>query len=258
VNFGIKTGLNQAFILDRQRYDELVADDPKSAEIIRPLAMGDDIRRYYINFRDRYLILTKIGVDIKNYPSVFQHLKQYQKQLEKRWDKGNHWWELRACDYYDELEKPKIVFPDITKDSRFSLDEEGLSVINTIYFLPINDLFLLGILNSALIWFYLINTCSVYRGDYLRLFKQFIDLLPIRQLDFSSAKDKEYHDKIVSLVQTMLDLNKKLHSANTPSEKTMLQRQINATDRQIDKLVYDLYGLTDEEITIVEETTKKV
>jgi hypothetical protein len=86
--------------------------------------------------------------------------------------------------------------------------------------------------------------------------KKYIEQLPIKRID-SSPADKAVHDKIVTLVNIMLDLNKKFHSANTPSEKTMLQRQIDATDQQIDKLVYELYGLTDKEIRIVEEATAK-
>jgi hypothetical protein len=169
------------------------------------------------------------------------------------------WYEIQdTIEYHLEFEEPKIIFPDITKDSRFTIDRDSLFLTNTLYFIPTSDLFLLGILNSSLAWFYLTSTCSVYRGNYLRLFKQYLDLLPIRPIDSSSAKDKNYRDKIVSLVRTMLDLNKKLHSANTHSEKTMLQRQIEATDHQIDKLVYELYGLTDEEIAIVEETTGKI
>lgn len=80
--------------------------------------------------------------------------------------------------------------------------------------------------------------------------------LPIRAVDFNDKKDIERHDKMVKLVEQMLDLNKKLHTAATPDEKAHLERAIGATDRQIDQLVYELYDLTPEEIAIIEEQSK--
>jgi len=96
---GVLSGMNEAFIIDRATRDQLIAEDPKSAEILKPILVGRDVRRYSLEFKERYLIWTYIGVPIKNYPAIFKHLKQFQPQLEKRWDKGNFWWELRACDY---------------------------------------------------------------------------------------------------------------------------------------------------------------
>jgi hypothetical protein len=94
------------------------------------------------------------------------------------------------------------------------------------------------------------------RGGFFRYFTQYIKPLPIRTIDFSDPTDKARHDQMVELVERMLSLNKQLPKAKTAHEKTILQRQIDATYRQIDRLVYDLYGLTDEEIKIVEEQTK--
>jgi len=103
------TGFNRAFILgDTERY-ALIAADPKSAEIIKPLAKGDDVRKWHIRNKDRWIILTKIGTDMTRYPAVMAHLKQWEPELRKRQDQGEHWWELRACAYYNVFEKPKIV-----------------------------------------------------------------------------------------------------------------------------------------------------
>jgi len=123
IYFGIKTGLNEAFIIDRPTRDELIVKNPKSADILKPLLAGDDVRRYEIYFRDVYLIWTYIGVSIRDYPAIFEHLKIFQKKAEIRSDKGNHWWELRPCDYYDRFEKPKIIYPQIMMHGRFYLDE---------------------------------------------------------------------------------------------------------------------------------------
>ncbi len=82
--------------------------------------------------------------------------------------------------------------------------------------------------------------------------RQFLSQLPVYTIDFSKAADKDRHSHMVTLVEQMLSLNKKLAAAKTEHDKTTLQRQIDTTDRQIDKLVYELYGLTEEEVGIVE------
>jgi len=90
----------------------------------------------------------------------------------------------------------------------------------------------------------------------MRFRTTFLNTLPIRTIDFDKPDDKARHDKMVKLVESMLDLHRKLAAAKVPAEKTRIQRQINTTDKQIDNLTYDLYNLTEEEIKIVEESTK--
>jgi hypothetical protein len=109
INYGVKTGFNKAFIIDKNTRESLINTDPASAEIIKPFVMGDDVRKYQINYRERYLILKKTGVEIERYPKIFEHLQKFQPHLEKRLDKGKHWWELRACTYYSQFERPKII-----------------------------------------------------------------------------------------------------------------------------------------------------
>ena len=257
--FGIKTGLNQAFIIDHQTRKHLITEDPKSSEIIKSLLTGRDVRRYDIRFADRYLIWTYIGVPIEKYPAILKHLKQFQLQLQKRWDKGNHWWELRACDYYDEFKKPKIIYPDIATTCRFAIDRNGYFSSNTTYFIPKDDFYLLGILNSKLGQFYFSDVCAGLEGGgstYLRFFGQYLEGFPVRTINISNSSDKAHYDKMVKLVEPMLSLHKQLAAAKTPDDKTRLQRQIDATDQQIDHLVYELYGLTGKEIQIVKEGTK--
>lgn len=256
---GIITGLNKAFIIDRVTRDHLIAEDPRSTEIIKPLLAGRDVRRYAIEFKDKYLVWTYIGVPIGRYPAIFEHLKQYQLRLQKRWDKGNFWWELRACDYYDRFEKPKIIYPDIATTCRFALDRDGYFGSNTTYFIPSNDLYLLGILNSQLAQFYFSEVCSGLEGGgtiYLRFFGQYLEEFPVHSIDRSNSADKARHGRMVQLVETMLKLHKQLAAAKTNHEKSLIQRQIKETDTQIDQLVYELYGLSDRQIRIVEEATK--
>jgi len=98
---GIKTGLNRAFWIDAAKRDELIAEDPRSQEVMRHLAIGNDVRRWRVEPSDRWLITTKIGTDIDRYPVVFRHLSQWESRLKKRSDQGEHWWELRPCAYFD-------------------------------------------------------------------------------------------------------------------------------------------------------------
>jgi hypothetical protein len=247
--FGIKTGFNKAYVIEKVLRDKLIDTDPKNEEIIKPILGGREVRRYLIEPAEKYLIWSYIGVPIEKYPSVFAHLKQYQSELQKRTDQGNHWWELRACDYYDKFETPKIIYPDIATNCRFYLDEEGYFGSNTTYFMPGRDLFLLGILNSKLGQFYFVQVCAGLEGSgetYLRFFGQYIQNFPVR------PAEKAKHDQMVTLVERMLALHKNLASAKTPQEIESVQRQVQSTDEAIDKLVYELYGLTEEEIKIVE------
>lgn len=188
IQYGVKTGFNKAFFIDQTTRDRLLAKDPKSAEIIKPLLVGEDIGRYEIKSKNRYLIWTYIGIQIKQYPAVFKYLTQFQKQLEKRWDKGKHWWELRACDYYDALAQPKIVFPDIAATCRFALDREGRFLGNTGYFIRGDDLFLLALLNSAAVLTWYKSQLAVYRGGYLRFFDQDVKKIPIRRINFTTPE----------------------------------------------------------------------
>lgn len=208
INYGIKTGFNEAFIIDKTTRNRLIAEDANSAEIIKPFLAGDNIRFYQINFEDKYLILTKIGIEMHKYPAVFKHLQQYQTQLENRTDKGNYYWELRSCNYYDDFDKPKIIYPDIAKESRMFLDTKGYFLGNTAYFMPTNDVYLLGILNSKLLFFYYKNNASVLgdanKGGRVRWFSQDVLRLPIAVPSEDTRKDISHH------AQQMLTLHTEL------------------------------------------------
>ena len=114
--------------------------------------------------------------------------------------------------------------------------------------------YLLGLLNSKLLTFHARSICPPKLNDYRRFNCNSLNALPIRKIFFSNAAEKRTHDKIVSLVERMLDMHKQLPETRTPHEKEALQRRIDATDAQIDKLVYDLYGLTSEEIAMIESS----
>ena len=114
--------------------------------------------------------------------------------------------------------------------------------------------YVLGLINSKLLFWRLQKLSNLFRGGWITCTKQYFGELPIRVIDFSDQTDKSRHDQMVKLVEQMLELHQSLSAARTPPEKTSLERQIAATDAQIDRLVYDLYGLTEGEIKIVEGT----
>jgi hypothetical protein len=273
IYWGIKTGSNKVFVIDEKQKEILIQKDQKSSEIIKPFIIGDEIRKYRINYNKKYLIFSRRGIKISDYPAILEYLKPFKNQLMpkpkdwqgEKWEgrkQGSYqWYELQdSVDYFQEFEKPKIIFPDIAKESRMTFDSTGLYVGNTGYIIPKNDLYLLGILNSKLIFSYYKRIATVIgdpdKGGRLRWFSQDVVKIPICTITPNDFVDIARHDRMVTLVTQMLDLNKKLQDARLEQDKTILSRQIEATDGAIDKLVYELYGLTAEEISIVEGSGK--
>ncbi|HEY2361727.1 MAG TPA: N-6 DNA methylase [Candidatus Angelobacter sp.] len=279
---GVLTGLNEAFEITAKQQEALTATHPTSKSLIKRFLGGQDIRRYIVNDVERFLIVVPCGwtrqqmmktkQSVANfsereawnwfcseYPAFADHLKPFMGALRKRDDQGDYWWELRPCDYYNYFDTPKIIFPDICKGPRFHLDCTGIYLANTAYCLGTEDRYLLGLLNSRLFWFAISHISipfGIRAGEYrYRLIYQYMEKVPIRVIDDSNKADQTRHDKIVKLVDQTLDLHKNLAAAKTPQERTSLERQIAATDAQIDRLVYELYGLTPEEIKIVEAST---
>jgi hypothetical protein len=270
IYYGIKTGLNEAFVIDEATRGRLIAEDPKSLELIKPFLAGRDIKRYEQPKSDKYLILLPRGwtreksnhaSDTLNwltetYPAIAKHLLPFAQAAEKRYDKGEQWWELRACDYYDEFEKPKIIIPAIVRTASYAYDRMGIYSNDKTSIIPTDDLYLLGILCSKVADIVLHSISSTKQGGYFEYKPMYVSQIPVRTIDFSDPADVARHDRMVSLVDRMLALHKQLPEAATPHEKTALERQIEATDGQIDALVYELYGLTEEEIGIVEEASR--
>ena len=222
IYYGVKTGFNKAFLIDGEKRAELIAKDSKSGEIIKPLAVGDDIRKWRIESRKHWLIFTHIGININLYPAIFSHLKQWQTQLEKRYDKGNYWWELRSCDYYAAFDKPKIMYPVIAKESRFAFDTTGALTNDKGFIIPVSDFYLLGVLNSSVVWEYLQIQCSELLGKSLELRSIYMNKIPIPN---ASTTERQ---AISKLVQKCLD------AKGVDSE---------AWEKEIDERVAALYEL---------------
>ncbi|HNE19823.1 MAG TPA: N-6 DNA methylase [Turneriella sp.] len=271
IYYGIKTGLNEAFVIDDATRQRLIKEDKKSAEVIKPFLAGKDIKRYSQPTSRKWLIIfpngwtrfegllsERTGWDhlSARYPAIAGWLKQFEREAKNRYDQGEYWWELRPCDYYDCFDAPKIIYPDISQIGNFVLDVHGAYLANTAYMIPSNDLYLLGILDSQLFSYCFSRTGNANRGGFFRWFTDVLELCPIYRINENDPAEVKICDRITSLVESMLALNKQLAAAResgaAAQAQTQLTRQIEATDREIDRLVYQLYGLSEEEVKIVE------
>ena len=267
IHYGIKTGRNDAFVIDAYYRQMLIDLDVASEEIIKPFLIGRDVYGYKDLQLKRYVIFTRRGIEIDKYPAIKMYLEKYKTTLEpkpKGWKStwqgrkpgAYKWYEIQdTVDYHAEFTKPKIIYPVIAKEPRFTLDTKGFYSNDKTFIIPNPNLYLLGILNSKLAWLYLKRTCSVL-GDpdkrgRLELRDIYVKTLPIRTIDFDDPADVQMHDEMVALVDAMLDLHRQL-PALTGEARRIVQARIDATDRQIDALVYRLYGLSADEIRIVE------
>jgi hypothetical protein len=175
--------------------------------------------------------------------------------------RGANWYAYIYPKNIEVMQAVKILVPDIADRTSFALDEAGEYALTSGYGITLkgnveeSPKYVLGLLNSKLLDFYLKNISTPMRGGFFRYFTQFIERLPIRRINFSDPSDKAHHDRMVKLVEQMLSLHKQLARAKTPDENIRTQRQIDATDHQIDQLVYELYGLTEKDIQTVEEST---
>ena len=167
--YGVKTGFNEAFVLDGATRAQLIAQDARSAELIKPMAKGDDIRRWRIEQKDRWLIYSPWELKIDNYPAIKQHLEKWKTELSARPEcqQGRYnWWCMAryGAEYVEEFSKPKIMYPVVGKEPRFTLDNGKTFTNDKGFIIASEDLFLLGVLNSSSVWSYLKATCSAL-GD---------------------------------------------------------------------------------------------
>ena len=241
--------------------------------LVKPILMGKDVHRYeppepnnvvifpYIIENGRAILMSQKLLHEK-FPIGWEYLFNNREVLAKR-ERGkfkDNWWQYGRTQNLTEFEVVKVMSPDICNGPQLTLDDSStLYHTTTIYSFVFEDAikcslkYFLGVLNSNLLWFFLRSTGTVLRGGFVRFKTEYLKPFPIRTINFSDSDDKASHDRMVALVDQMLDLHKQLALAKTDHDKTVIQRQIDATDWQINQLVYELYGLTKEEINIVEE-----
>jgi hypothetical protein len=268
IYYGIKTGLNEAFVIDKETRDRLIHNDPKSREIIKPFLLGRDIKRYQRPKSDKYLILIPKGWtnlhkgNAKNpwlwlnesYPAIANHLNPFSVKAERRCDKGDYWWELRTCDYYEEFEKPKIIYPNICKQPEFAYDNNQLYTNQKCFIISLENKYLLALLNSKVTNFMFKMMLPKLRGDFYEPSYVYFRTFPIPICDYQNVKlvEEAGNKSIIDLVDQIISLNQQLSVSSSSAEKRSILYHIKAIDRIIDKLVYELYGLTNDEIQLIE------
>ena len=232
---GIKTGFNEAFVIERATRDKLIAQDAKSAELIKPFLEGKDLKKWRTEPRDLWLIyIPKNQLDIENYPSIKQYLLPFRKQLEQRATK-QAWFELQQPQqaYQALFEKEKIVYVEIANKPQFSLDKNRMYFNATAFIIPSDDLFLLGLMNSHVIWFFWKGICTFLRGGFLRLKSQFLNFTPIPR---TSAIQKTEVATLAQQCQHLAEaryqkqeaVRHRIPDLCSASQKPMLNSQLNA------------------------------
>ncbi|HOS15557.1 MAG TPA: Eco57I restriction-modification methylase domain-containing protein [Bacteroidales bacterium] len=273
INFrrGLLTGLNEAFIIDDKTKERIIADEANNQKFIKPILRGRDTRKYYADFKNLWILNIPKGYTIKTnqgddsivmepvprygfmefdqawaffshmHKDVAMHLLPFKEKAEKREDQGDFWWELRACSYIAEFEKPKIIFSEIVSEPQFFYDEEGYYPEATVFFMSGEKLkYLTALLNSKCVTF-LFKT--FYMGGELvgkiRYKKAFLEQVPIPYPTESQEME----------VSTLVD-------AIISQKEQSPYSDISKLEKQIDQLVYKLYDLTEEEIGIIENSVK--
>jgi hypothetical protein len=310
---GILTGYNKAFIIDKQTRDELISKDPASIDVIKPMLRGKDIKRWFIDYNDIYLLYIPKGFPIDDYPSIKEHLIKFKKYLKARTEVINgkmEWFELRrfAPDYYYEFELPKIIYTEIStslfatyNEDRYFMNNKGFMITSS----KVNLKYLSCLISSkALNFVFKLSSCSLNKKTFVLLRKD-IEILPIAesnenyQVILSQKADKMLQmnknlfnevngfkywlKRTYKIVNFSKNLDKyyklsfdefldelKLHKVNAKQRNTQellkkefeesliklnpLIHEIEKTDNEIDLMVYELYGLNDEEIQIIENS----
>lgn len=286
---GLQTSADDVFIMDFIDEDEnTIKLKSKSIQkkwifekgLLFPLISGTDVIRYsqlperqYILFpydlADENVPLIDFKTISEKYPNTASYLLENRKVLEGREKskfKGHGWYRFGRSQNIGIQNKSKICVPRLVESLYAAYDGEGSHFLDNVdvggiilkeTYSELGYKYILGLLNSKLLRWYFPFVSATFRGGWLSANRQFLSQLPIRVIDFENSFNKLQHNKLVSLVDNMLELHKKLNNAKSPHDKTIIQRQIDATDKNIDKLVYELYELTDDEIRIIEEDSKE-
>ncbi|MGW8169486.1 MAG: Eco57I restriction-modification methylase domain-containing protein [Sulfurovaceae bacterium] len=261
INYGIKTGFNEAFIINEAKKDELIKKDSKSAEIIKPLLRGRNLDRYVCDITNEYLINSHNNppVNINDYSAIKEHLDFYFEKLSARYDKGETPYNLRNCKYLNSFDNPKIIYPEFSSSSQFSFDDKKSYLLDTSWFIDKGDKYLLACLNSKLIWHYLGSISSSLGNASLRMKKIFVEQIPIPKISETEQQPFiELVDEILSSKEKIKKYKKHFDTLNAvdkieiTEETEKLENRVKSNENTIDQMVYKLYGLTDEEIKIVE------
>ncbi|MCW1357494.1 Eco57I restriction-modification methylase domain-containing protein [Campylobacter jejuni] len=259
INYGIKTGYNEAFIITTEKRNEILAkckdeaEKERTAKLIRKMLRGRDIKRYSYEWAGLWVINTHNGyknqngekveaINIEHYPSLKKHFDEFYPQLEKRADKGLTPYNLRNCAYLDEFEKEKIVWNPVSGEYLFSYIKEHIFFNNSLFMMTLDVFslkYILAFMNSNCYkWLITLKTNLIQTGSYAYGAKDKIERLPIPKIN---SKNEKLANELISLVDEILKAKEQDKNANTQE----LENKINS-------LVYKLYNLNEEEIKIIE------
>jgi len=242
INYGLKTGFNEAFIIDTETRDRIVQDDPKSAEIIKPILRGEDIKAFTPSWAGKWLINTHNGVKSANidrvdverdYPAVYKWLEKFEPILKKRQDKGDHWTNLRNCAYLQEFYKPKIIYPNMTKYMPFVYDKHQFFTNQKCFIITGSHLgYLTAFFNSRLFKFSFKEYFPELLGDTRELSKVFFENVTVKPID------DEMNIRFEGLVDSVRELKNE-------------QRSSIHLELEIENLLAEIYSLSTEEIGLI-------
>jgi hypothetical protein len=243
IRLGLATGNNDAFVIGEDKRNEFITENPKNLEIIKPILRGRDIFRFQYKLPNLYILLTKNGINVqKDYPEIYKYLDSFGASFKNRGAQGQHWTNLRATAFFDDFKEEKIVWIELSDVGRFALCTDEIYLLNSAYFLlpppQVNTKYLLGLLNSRLICFYLGLIAETSGMGTNRWINNYVKEFPI----IVSAVDKQ--NEVAKLVTEIL-----LAKHADPQIDTY------GLEIKIDRIVYELYELTDNEIAIIEENS---
>jgi len=240
---GILTGFNEAFLIDSSTRQALIRSDPKAYELIKPFLRGQDIDRWSPDWADLWMIAIKSSADYRwawtdagedseasfreSYPSIYSHLNGFRDSLVRRLDKGRYWWELRSCAYWQEFDKPKIVYQEIQFHPSFALDVEGRLCNAKVFLLPVDDPYILAVLNSPLMWWHNWRYLPHMKDETLTPVSFLMDSLPIPEptdgtrahVEATAKRLLELSRLELSAKRNILDWLRLEHSVAEPSTK---------------------------------------
>ncbi len=257
---GIVTGKNEAFIISKGLRNAIIRANPNSATLLLPLLAGKDLRRYHVVFDDHFLIGIYTGWTQQqcgskdpeewmraNHPQIMEHLSKFIPAINGRKNQGQYWWEsYPPKSRFDEYERPKLIYPEISPEGRFTLDEMGYFPRDTTHIIAARDLYLLGVLNSSLVLQYFKKNAaalgSTKQNAGLRWKKPYVERIPVVRAEPSDPRRKT----IEHCVREALELAPRHAGAmNGSREHEELGRRLAALDAAIDAAVCSLHGLTD-------------
>jgi hypothetical protein len=255
---GILTGLNEAFVVDRATRDRLILEHASSAELLKPFLRGRDVKRWCVEFEERYLIMIESSENKDHpwsgrsereaeklfsttYPAVYEWFGRFRSALKKRTDQGKYFWELRSCAYLNEFEQTKLVVPAISGAVNVSLDRDGfLSNNKTSIFVCDNAVFVSAVVNSKVALWFARQVFATKQGGFFDFEPRYSSQWPIPAVPIEKRKPLE------RLVERIMSAKQRDAEAD-----------VNAMERELDGLVYALYDLTAAEIALVEESGER-